>query len=116
MNWRYTLKKLLVICLALTLLASTGCADQPQNEANETVKKTTTTIPSKEIVRKDTEGMVHKDPVDGSIIENIEKAKYTYIFEGIRFYFNSKETLEAFKKDPRKYLLELPKLDATRKR
>ena len=87
------MKKLLVICLALTLFASIGCGNKPQNDENSTTTEA---------------GAVTKvslsDPVDGSRIENFEEAKYSYVYDRVEYRFNSKENYEAFKKTPEKYL------------
>jgi YHS domain-containing protein len=111
------LKKLMVICLSMALIASMGCSSEPQTEddgALETDKTATGTSASKGTVAADAENVVHKDPVDGTVINDISKAKYSYVFDGRRFYFNSRSNMDKFKKDPRKYLLELPKKGALR--
>ena len=87
------MKKLIVICLALTLFASMGCGNRPESEADSTTTQA---------------GAASKvsltDPVDGSRIENFEEAKYSFVYESVEYRFNSKDNYEAFKKDPVKYL------------
>lgn len=105
--WRYTLKNLLVICLALVLLASMGCGNKTENDENST----TTQVDAAKKVPPTDRGYPPDpvDPVDGSKIENLADAKYSYAYKGWNFYFNSKENYEAFKKDPEKYMLRIPK-------
>jgi YHS domain-containing protein len=89
------MKKLLVICIVFMLFTVTGCGNKPQDDSSKTATET---------------GVANRvsltDPVDGSKIENFEEAKYSYVYNGMEYRFNSKDNYEAFKKDPSKYVTE----------
>jgi YHS domain-containing protein len=87
------MKNLIVICLALALFAVVGCGNKPEKQ------ETPATTQAGAATR-----VSLADPVDGSKIDNFEDAKYSTVYEGVEYRFNSKEHYEAFKKDPSKYV------------
>jgi len=87
------MKNLIVICLALALFAAAGCGNKPEKQ--ETPATTETGAATRVSL---------VDPVDKSRIENFEEAKYSIVYEGVEYKFNSRDNYEAFKKDPAKYM------------
>ena len=90
------MKKLIVICLALAVLASSGCGNKPDSERGSSDS-------SAETARLDW----LSDPVDGTKIASTEDAEYSYVYKNVKYYFNSKKNYEAFKKEPEKYVSKL---------
>jgi YHS domain-containing protein len=45
------------------------------------------------------------DPVDKKPVD-ISKTPYYYVYNDVEYYFNSEDNMEAFKKEPDKYLTE----------
>ncbi len=87
------MKKVLVICLALALFAAAGCGNKPEKQQSD---MTTQAGAAKKFSLT--------DPVDGSIIDNFETAKYSYTYDGVEYRFNNEKNYKAFKENPEKYL------------
>jgi YHS domain-containing protein len=89
------MKRFLTICLVIALFAAVGCGNKPQTDD------------SKDKAAAGAAANVSlTDPVDGNRIEDFENAKYSYVYNGTEYRFNSKENYEAFKKEPAKYVTD----------
>ena len=86
------MKKLILVLAALAIVASAGCGNRPEEK--------TETKP----LADEASQASFIDPVDGQIVENIEEAKYSYVYNDTKYFFNSKKNYEAFKEDPAKYV------------
>lgn len=114
------MKKILVICLALALIASMGCSGKPKDDEDSTTTQdgsadevsTTRSVPAPErnVRPDDLPEMPYIDPVDGSLIKNADAAMDSCFYKGVKLYFNSRENRVEFQKDPEKYPGRLPKL------
>ena len=89
------MKRFLVIFLALALFAAAGCGNKPEKQQNDVTTQAGT-------VKK----FSLNDPVDGSIIENFETARYSFTYEGVEYRFNSEKNYKAFKENPERYISE----------
>jgi YHS domain-containing protein len=91
------MKKVLVICLicmlSFALVAAAGCSKK--EEKAESVKKEET---AKSGMKASLVDPVDKKPVD------IVKTPYYYVYQDVEYYFNSKNNMEEFKKNPEKYI------------
>ena len=114
------MKKMLVICLAMALIASMGCSGESQNDEDSTTTQDSSTdkvssresvpVPERTVRPDNLPEMPYIDPVDGSLIKNTEAAMDSCFYKGVKLYFNSKENRVEFQKDPEKYPGRIPKL------
>ncbi len=86
------MKKLMFLLLAVALVSVVGCGQKSEQSSNETQQET-----------KMVKGGSLIDPVDGQPVD-ITVSKYSYIYDSYEYNFNSKENMDAFIKDPTKYL------------
>jgi YHS domain-containing protein len=117
--WRYAMKRLMMISLALALIASMGCSGEPQRDeeapkgkdisadkisSTNRPRSTGSVPPSGDAALPESYPYIpYTDPVDGTEIENIAEAKDSCLYRGQKLYFNSKKNRELFEKDPEKY-------------
>ena len=87
------MRRTLIIFLALMIAFTAGCAkkEAEQQDFQKDAKKVT--------------GGSLVDPVDKQPVD-IASSKYSFIYKDIEYNFNSKDNMEAFMKDPEKYLKE----------
>jgi YHS domain-containing protein len=85
------MRRTLVICLALLIAFTAGCAKKEAEQKD--FQKDTKKVAGGSLV----------DPVDKQPVD-ISTSKYSYIYKDIEYNFNSKDNMEAFMKDPEKYL------------
>ncbi|MBN2185621.1 MAG: YHS domain-containing protein [Candidatus Krumholzibacteriota bacterium] len=78
--------------MAVLIVASIGCGKKQEDQKAET----------KTEVQKVRGGYL-LDPVDKASVDLVN-SKYSYVYKEIEYKFNSKENMEAFMKDPEKYL------------
>lgn len=86
------MKRILLISLALIVAVSFGCGKN-EAEPEKSFQKETKKVSGGSLI----------DPVDKQPV-NISESKYSYIYNNLEYNFNSKENMEAFMKDPEKYL------------
>jgi YHS domain-containing protein len=97
--------KVLILCVTLIVALSIGCSkDASKEEAKkEETQQTGMTKPEKGSPVKVARMSSLIDPVSGNAVD-VNNVPYNYTYNDIRFHFESKENMEAFKKDPEKYL------------
>ncbi len=83
------LAAILVIMLAFTL----GCSKNDKDKRQENIPEKARSGMKASLIDQ-----VSKEPVD------IAKTPYVYVYGDVEYYFKTKENMEAFKKDPEKYL------------
>ncbi|MBU8921698.1 MAG: YHS domain-containing protein [Bacteroidales bacterium] len=85
------MKRILVVLLAVMLVSSLGCSNN-QSEGDKNLQ-TETKVGGGSLV----------DPVDQKLVD-VVSSSYSYIYKEMEYNFNSKENMEAFMKDPERYL------------
>ncbi|HSG28770.1 MAG TPA: YHS domain-containing protein [Candidatus Krumholzibacterium sp.] len=86
------MKRFMFLLLAVALVSSVGCGQNSEEQSTDFQQE----------AKKVTGGSLI-DPVDGKPVD-ITVSKYSYIYDSREYNFNSKENMEAFIKDPAKYL------------
>ena len=86
------MKRILVVLLAVMLVSSLGCGNN-QSEGDKNLQTDTKKVGGGSLV----------DPVDNQIVD-VVSSKYSFIYKEIEYNFNSKDNMEAFMKDPGKYI------------
>ncbi|MBN2071115.1 MAG: YHS domain-containing protein [Candidatus Krumholzibacteriota bacterium] len=74
------------------MVASVGCGKKQEEQKTDSQTEV-----------KRVKGGYLIDPVDKQMID-VENSQYSYVYKEIEYKFNSKENMEAFMKDPEKYL------------
>lgn len=87
------MKVFLVLSLILMLALPLGCSKN-EKEKGESVKQEA----PKSGMKASLVDPVSNEPVD------IISSPYYYVYKDVEYHFNSEENMEAFKKDPEKYL------------
>ncbi len=86
------MKRVLVVFLVALMVASVGCGKKQEEQKTDSQTEV-----------KRVKGGYLIDPVDKQMID-VENSQYSYVYKEIEYKFNSKENMEAFMKDPEKYL------------
>ena len=86
------MKRILVVLLAVMLVSSVGCGNK-QDEGDKNLQTTSKRVGGGSLV----------DPVDQKLVD-VVSSSYSYIYKEMEYNFNSRENMEAFMKDPDKYL------------
>ncbi len=85
------MKRFAVIFMAILIGVSAGCAKKENKEAQ-----------GQQVTKKVSGGSLI-DPVDHKPVD-VSASKFSYIYNDIEYNFNTRENMEAFMKDPDKYL------------
>lgn len=86
------MKRIIFLLLAVVLVAAVGCG-QDSEESSENYQREASKVKGGSLI----------DPVDNQPVD-ITVSKYSYIYNDMEYNFNSKENMEAFVKDPAKYI------------
>ncbi len=78
--------------MAVMLIASIGCQNKPA-EREKDLQQSDERVSGGSLI----------DPVDKEPVDVIN-SKYSFVYKSIEYNFNSKKNMEAFVKDPAKYL------------
>ena len=95
------MKKIVVMLLILVFAATLGCSEKKEPEQRKTNIQ-------RELARGAKKGVlidpVSKNPVD------IMESPYSYIYKEVEYNFQTKENMDAFVKDPERYIAELEEM------
>ncbi|MCK4539224.1 MAG: YHS domain-containing protein [Candidatus Krumholzibacteria bacterium] len=86
------MKRILVVLLAVMLVSSLGCGKK-QTEDDKNLQTEAKRVGGGSLV----------DPVDQQVVD-VVSSSYSFIYKEMEYNFNSRENMEAFMKDPEKYL------------
>lgn len=86
------MKRVLIICLMLAVAVAFGCGEKKGEESKDFREQA-----------KRVSGGSLVDPVDKQPVD-IATCQYSYVYKDIEYNFNSKENMDAFIKDPERYL------------
>lgn len=96
------MKKVVILFLVLALAASFSCSKEKKPQEDRTIKR--------EVAKGAKMGYlidpVSKNPVD------VTTSPYSYVYKEIEYNFESKENLEAFIKNPEKYIAEIKEMQS----
>lgn len=96
------MKKAMILFLLLALVASFSCSKEEEPRKDRAVKR--------ELGKSSKVGFlidpVSKNPVD------VTTSPYTYVYKEIEYNFESKENMEAFIKNPEKYIAEVEEMQS----
>jgi YHS domain-containing protein len=95
------MRKIVILLLILVFAAAIGCSEKKEAEQRKTTIK-------REVAKGAKRGYlidpVSKNPVD------IMESPYSYIYKDVEYNFQTKENMDAFIKNPEKYIAELEEM------
>ena len=87
------MRRFVFFVLAIALVAAAGCGNGKQEQSSEDYQQEARKVSGGSLI----------DPVDDKPVD-VSTSQYSYIYDNKEYNFNSKENMEAFMKDPEKYI------------